>query len=258
MTSRILFITKYFDILGFKTKFSTKAHKSHLDHLNIFIHIVIITAIIFFNTKVFLNSPLGELDLEVANSYIQVINVSVTYWLIITDLYRQTETRKSFWKLYHEIEKNYCNQRHFTWRSFKFKLIALNLNCFAILIHFISVSYVLDLDLFLTITLYVFSVQICETILLQYWFFLEVILYQLKAIETELIQLNYSKEYFKMQSVKKFYAIVSEMVDQMNEIFGWSLFAGIFFCFIFLLTNLNWMICHSIHEASTFDVLGEL
>lgn len=94
-----------------------------------------------------------------------------------------------------------------------------------------------------------FVVKVCHTRIFHYLLYLEIIEKNLEIVQIEVEQL--------FQTIRDLYEMIFEMVDDLNEIFGYSHLATVWFCFYFLLSDLNF-VYFWLHCQSSPDQIGKL
>lgn len=118
-----------------------------------------------------------------------------------------------------------------------------------------------------TFVAYTLLYEICQLRVFYYLFCLEVVNFQLKMIDNEvetmqnalnftskkstsyLIRISetsifYSFESQRLKWIREYFFRIYEMINLLNETFGWSQVAAISFCFHLLLTEIAWGYIH--------------
>lgn len=235
LPKQINFILKICDFLGFYTESSPKNCKP------VFNYVFRMLSVIYFAYQLFKYHSLLEwyLDkaLDVLNVVMQSYGTLLTYCVIIVDSLIHRRTHQNFWMISEKSYKLRGDQQQCLWWNFVFKFTEFHSTAFLItlvnLIHFKSHAF----NLFFIIILF----KICHSRIFHYLLYLEIIQIKLKIIQIECkasILIGTAKESTKI--IRELYQMILEMVENLNDIFGYSHLVTVLYCFYFVLTDLNW------------------
>lgn len=236
----IRFLLKFFDICGFYTEIhSLKGSKGNgtIFLLHIFwAFAATITVITFSMSTLALSGVLPYM----VNNTLQNLSGAFIYWIIIFESFTQRKIQQKFWHIYQCIHTDQNHKlRH---RNFQIYLIKLITYFSAILpINFYLMYYFLSFveNFFLFRFSYAFFVIMYQSRIFYYLFYLELIKHELMAIESALKDgASVGRE--EMKTVHKHYSQICELNDCINQIFGWSNFVAVLYCFELPLTDANW------------------
>lgn len=254
----------FFDLCGFCSGSSNWFCTRRSINFVMFAHFLLA---IFFTFSQFYYFRVFYSNLEMLETISELVEVSATlytYYLIILDANVHRTAHKYFWDILWQIDNCFCSQFELTCRIYIFKLVIFFLLTFLILIRNMWFS----LAEFLTISIHLVIVKICQIRLLYYLFCLEVINSQLKKIEHELVTMKgtHAIVNFQMQSfhafemqrfrwIREYFHCIYDMVEIVNEIFGWSQVAAILLNFHCLFTDFNYFYIHY-HELHVDEICG--
>lgn len=236
---QIEYALKYFNLWGFHYIPSARIGGSLTSLAIFFCHfgLCVWFSFGFIQSYDELNSSMELLD--ALNIFLYNIMSVLTYWLITYDSITAMKVRNIFWCVFSEINQDYSMQRHFMrWDCLTAALILLvgNASSFVIAPFIDETSRKMSI-----LPQYLFQ-SILDHRIMFYFLHMEVIVWQLQKINSELTEMreqrnNLTKNRFKW--TRDYYHLTFKMVDQMNEIFGWSQFALVLLSFELSLTLLN-------------------
>lgn len=275
MESRLMgSILKFYEILSFNSQHPTTA-KYHIKIRTIFfVHISIATFFAAF--KLYVLNYLRSIaePLLLLSEISQYSTVLFTYWIIIIESNKNEKNQRLFWKLFRKIDETFRSQNEMErqWRGY---LTILFVIFFVKFFAAASFSIQKNLNEFFVSSGYFYLIALSQLRNFYYLFYLKLVQFQLQSIENELklivrkgttrefdqygfghTQMFKSYELNRIKWVRKFYLIVYEMSNNLNEVFGWSQVAIILSLFNYQLTHLNWAYLH-LKENSPFLIFGE-
>lgn len=259
LPKQIVWMLTFFDIFAYNTGSSKLSNNKIVSILIYVLHILLIIFVSLFQLQ-FEALVLSNYEfLEIFNQILQYLAALFTYLLTIVDSFVHRRAHTRFWNLVQRIDQNFYQQSRFTFRCYGWKFI-----------EFFSVMS-LSTYLISTVSNNTFFLLICvydiigEVRVFYYLFCLEILHFQLKMIETEMkiiqnnlnqTKVDYSNpaqfsestnrvsfefELQRLKWIRGYFHCAYEMVNLLNEIFGWSQVQTISFLFYLLLTNLNWV-----------------
>lgn len=242
LLQRIKRVLIFFDISGYNTGTSKlSSHRKYLYCIN-FVHISL--AMFFSLYKGYLVFKLQRFLrlIETLNQMLQYSTALFTYWLVILDSMILWREHRHFWNILDMVDKQLFPQKMFPLRSYVVKcgiFISITMTSFF--------AYKSD-PLFYVIF---FLVKICQVRLIYYLFCLEMIQYQLNAIENELNRTWSLDKVFhrkidclQLKWLRVYYYSIHKLTSLLNDIFGYSHVAAISLIFYIALTELNWLCAH--------------
>lgn len=250
---RITHILNFFDAFGYNSGTSKLSTTRNLQFIVYAVHIFLILSFSVYETasipmlfKVFNYS-------EVLNQILQYWATLFTCWLTIFDSILHRNAHKFFWDVLEIIDQKFCCQSKFSFNCYEVKMV-----------EFFVVTVLTTILMFLTFDYNLLSVEIaynflvllCEFRVFYYLFCIEIIHFQLRIIENEVktmqTSLNCSANLSQMPKLSQIYELhrfkwtreyfhcIYEMVNLLDEFFGWSHVAAISFCAYLVLTDLHW------------------
>lgn len=243
LPNRIVRFLNFFDAFGFNSGASKLSNHRTVIGLIQILHVVIVVLLTFFQFRLifFILTPFGIAD--VMNETVQYSALLYTYWLIIVDSLLQHRSHMRFWAIVEEINRNFCGQLK-CYRNYTIKLIEFHtLLAFVSLITWSSN----DWTMFDAGLAYSVLIKIVHIRMFYYIFCLDTVNFQLEMIECGV-------KSQRLKRTREYIYNTHEMVDILNEIFGWSQVAAIPCCFYLLTTDINWVYAHG-HEISNAVVM---
>lgn len=175
--------------------------------------------------------------IEALNSSMQYSVGLYMYWIIILDSNLYKQQHQQFWQILRIINKFYFRQNTINFTNYYLKCgICLLTSCLSSLIFLLTQD--LSEGLNEVEFVYFFFIKFSEIRVFYYLFCLEVMQYQLERIENMLKCNKFDSHQFKW--IRNYYHWIYEMSKCLNEIFGLSQVANVFFWFYFFLADLNW------------------
>lgn len=249
--NQIEFFLELFDICGFNSGSSNLFQTRKSIRIITLIHCLL--AILFTINQYFYFKFYYSYfkSFEIISELVECSASLCTYYLIIFDAIPYREAHKYFWNILQQIDECFCRQRHLIFQSYKIKLVIFLILIFLLILRYVLFDFVDNL----IILVYMFLVKICQMRVLYYLFCLEVINFQLKNIEREIMQRCSSFEMQKFKWIRSYLYLIYQMVNILNEIFGWSQVAAILISFHCLFTDLNYFYIH-FHELLWDEICG--
>lgn len=253
-----MWIVKFFDCWGGNSGLTNISKNKNICFFIYFLHIVF--ACLLTTCKYFFVVELLFLigALETINEMIQYNAGLFTYWLIIVDSIAYRNKFHIFWRIYQEIDNQFCCQT-MPFRGYMLKFIEFfPISIFLYMMIYATNSFPDSSSVFAILII----INICQLRIFYYLFCVEIVKCQLKIIEQDLIIMkNMLKftgatrqfplmfetspilpfELNRFKWVRGYYHRTSEMMDLLNEIFGWSQVVAVSFCFYSFATDLNWL-----------------
>lgn len=271
-------LLKFFDYCGFCTELNSINQKYVIVvYLLRFLWAFVSTCIVV----IFLMQPV-QLDDDLpyfANTMVQYMGGTVTYWVIIIESFAKRKVQRKFWRIYKSIEHrhNQSSKKSF-FNTYLVKLIEYSTIMLPIHIYFLSyfITYVGNFFFFrLAYLVFMCSYQYRVFFFLFYLQLikreLNAIKYTLNDIETRTYSVslslyfgervnefavlpNESKSFCENQLkiIHKHYREICELNYCINNIFGWSHFVTILYCFLLLLTDVNWAYTEMQHKPTIY------
>lgn len=249
LPSKIVYFLNFFDIWGYNTASSAFYCYPKFNDIILCVHIslaVILTTFKYYVWTAYLSSQ--EL-LAILSESLQYLAGLLTYWLIIWDSMAHHEAHMQFWRIIQQIDGRYCNQSQFNIRNYLIKFIEFFSAVIIIFVaRFVTASWYQILWAYLILFL------ICNIRNFYYIFCLEVVHFQLKIIKNDLQIMRcllsdfdqkrcdrfYSFELRRLKWLHGYFQCIHELLNCLNEIFGWSHVATIFYSFYLVVTGLIW------------------
>lgn len=260
---QIVYILTFFDVWCYGTGFSILSNSRSGKFVVIFVHILIAMSFTLYEFRLIfeLFALIGILN--TINEAIQYTAALFTYWLIILDSFVYRRQHKKFWTILEYIDDHFSSQyidlKNYLWRFMEY--VSLSTILYVLLI--ISNAFPKSNSVFA----FIFLIIIWQIRMFYYILCLEIVLYQLKTIESEVLmmkrmyQLDISRasrfylfESKRMKWIQEYYYCISTMIELLNTFFSWSQAATILLCFYSFVTNLNWLYA-SIDEFSVTQII---
>lgn len=182
--AHILLILSFFDVCGFNSG-SSKVSKNVFSVYFIYlIHVVIVILATLFISYLAIEYYSSINMIEATSEFLQYFTALCSYWLIIVDSFVHRQAHKEFWNILYRIDTRFCDQQNLSLRTFMWKFIQFFTTTNTILVVRLVLGTVeLTIDI-----VYSLLFQMCQLRIFYYLFCLEVIQYQLTAIENRLEQ----------------------------------------------------------------------
>lgn len=261
----VIFLLKFFDLCGFQTE-SARVIGSRNRAICIFvIHCGCAFALTYFVFG-YASEPilLGEVLPYFVNEILQILNGMLTHWVIIIESFIQRGIQKKFWDIYQKIDKNRVKCKKSLLRAYKMKFIEffsvvtiIQTIFMCYFTHYVGNYYFFRIAYLVSQTVYHYRV-------FYYLFYVELIKFELQAIETELRtiakitqrnEIDSNPENFNANSLKMINAhcqLILQLNECINKIFGWSNFITVTYCFHMPLTDFNWALWELHRRTRTY------
>lgn len=255
----ILFILKYFEIVGFITEYriNSSKEKKQFSRISTLVHsaiaIYFICIVYYLFSHVFFELKI----LMLTNELLKHLNSVACYWVTVIEIYINRGRQHRFWKMFQEIDEKYCQHNRTSMFSYSLKFFEyffiLSAVQMCITKNFIHVNTIVTI---FSIT-YFFLAQICVCRSFYYLFFVHLITHELHIIHNEVLAMvKKSKEFqswkisnrhvcfeiSRLKWLREYYCLVHEMSECINLVNGWSQFATITYMFNILVCDLIWAI----------------
>lgn len=208
------------------------------------------------DTLDWMNKCLTKLDMT--NETLQNVIAPLAYCLISIESFVKRKTMRRFWELYEDMlaySHAHRNSRMLC------KYLAKFIECFifsnaAIIYILVDANEDSDfMDVPYLFAQFVLS-QISQIHLFYYLFYLELINFELKIIESKVKQELLCSLTLKL--LQKHYQSVYKMSECINSVFGWSSSVAILSVFTYFLTDTNWFYYHYSDESGIFLLIFAL
>lgn len=255
---RITHLLRFFDAWGYCTESYDTSKYDQVALLIFLFHISLATTLTLFVFGFFLGRDVMASHYEmhqIVNKLLHFSSVLLTYFAIIIESYSQRKIQKHFWRIVRQIDDRFHRHKRFVLHTYLFKFTEFLLvfsviqveigGYFAETMGFYRVVYYL--------LAYIVVMKMYQFRIFYYIFYVELINFELKSIETEVKMIynlsrsncpcltgnaKYPVENFKW--IRKYYCLVHSLNTCLNSIFGWSQLSTITCCFHLIVTDLNW------------------
>lgn len=225
--------------MGFYTESSPHSCKPAFFYI---FHLIFVSyfAYQFFIFQLIMNS--FELNLLIVlNVKVQNFSGLLTYCFIIIDSVIHQKQQRDFWRIFMNFQEYNGNQKNISLRSVVFKLVEFHTLSIVYIAWLISDEIYESHLMVLNITAAVL-VKICQSRIFHCMLCLDIITMNLKSIRMEAIKssvlIGTVKESTK--AIREMYQLILDMMNCINDIFGFSLLATVLYCSYYFLADLNW------------------
>lgn len=247
LPSHIVRVLTFFDLWCYNTGASALSNRRKLRVLILFLHIAM--AALITVCQFYLMIELVQLVgvIRMINETIQYGTAVCTCWLIILDAFLFRNEHRIFWSKLQRIDSNFCKQ---TSSFCKYLFILIEFFPITISIYVFS-NFLKSFASSEVILAYLAVIVLSNMRIFYYIFCLDTIHNQLCSVGSELKALKrtlnqkmtrtlhvHNKQ---LKQIRDFHHCVKEMVDLLNEVFGWSQVAAVLFCFCAIVTDMNWV-----------------
>lgn len=254
----------FFDVCGFNTGVSDIFFHRKLKKVIIGVHILLALILTVFQFHLLVRYYSSLTMIEAISESLQYSTALFTFWMIIFDSICHRGAHKLFWQNLEQIDVCFCQQKNLKMQNYYMKFLEFFCaTSFALLIR-IESDTILHYSTFVA---YILLYEICQLRVFYYLFCLEFVNFQLRTIENEvktmqnalnftskqstsyLLRISetsifYSFESQRLKWIREYFFRIYEMINLLNETFGWSQVAAISFCFHLLLTEITWVYIH--------------
>lgn len=259
----IRILLKYFDLCGFYTETSRNHQRTTFSILAVHIFMAC-----FFTCSIilFMNQPNSNTDtsLNLVNNSIQYVSAVTAYWAIILESYFQRGSQRQFWIIYDQISEQNFRQSVPDFRKYLI-IFSEYLFVFSFIQMLLTQYFFVFVGnyIYFNVT-YIIVVKMYQNRIFYYLFFLELVKHELESIQREMngiVAISKCKNFRYLEQnclkrIREHYKLVYEMVNCVNEVFGWSQFTTILFALYLPLTDLNWAYLR-IYTRTTGYIIGE-
>lgn len=210
-----------------------------------FLHSSLAIVLIWYTTRLVEIYYSKILLLEAISECLQYITALSTYCLIIFDSMVFHREHRAFWAILQQIDGSYNSQTEITFRSYMVKFGAYLLKT----ILFSTLRLCTPIVSFDVDAAYIYLFTICEVRIFYYIFCVEILNFQLNAIDQELhetvaVDTVLAAPFPRFGWIRAYSHTIHKMSRLLNKVFGWSNVSTISFCFFFLLTEIHWFYIH--------------
>lgn len=252
LLKRIKSVLIFFDISGYNTGASKLSNHRKYSYIINFVHISLAMFFTLFKGYVVFQLKRSIRLIELINQMLQYSTALFTYWFVILDSLLLWREHRHFWSVLDMIDKQLFSQNKFSFRSYAIKCgIFLSVALSSLMVVLSSHSHSQEVSLDLVFFVIYFLVKICQVRLIYYLFCLEMIKYQLYAIENELNQKKKLDKIFQrkidcvqLKWLRVYFYCIYKLTNLLNDIFGCSHVAAISLIFYIALTECNWLCSH--------------
>lgn len=190
--------------------------------------------------------------LDALNFFIYFLTCALTYWLIIYDSYTNRSIQHKFWQIFIRIDKDYQNQCSFSdWHYLCALILRSAINIFLIMLAYFKENAIGPYEKIMNLIF----LNIFDHRIFFYLLHMKVVAFELQKIEEKLKQ-NRTINFITKCQCKWFgnyYNSIYEMVDHMNNAFGWSNLAITLLNFISSVVFSNFIYSQFNHKFNKFD-----
>lgn len=244
LSHQICWILSFFDMFGYNSGSSKIFQSQKSMQFICFLHILLATLITFEQMLFYYEFYFLFGLFETMNDLVEIIAALFTCYLIILDANINRRSHKYFWTVLQRIDYNFV-PFNFSFKCYIMRIVAfIALVTLTIVMRYTSYNALKPLSFLIVI-------KICQIRILYYLFCLEVIHIQWTRIEQEFVKLNVNSFNSiptmlpqKLKQIRLGFHCIYEMMNALNELFGWSQVAGISFSFFCLFAELNYIVIH--------------
>lgn len=239
LPKRLTCVLTFFDIFGYNSGSTPLSRCYKNSYFISSLHILLALFFTVFKAYVVIRLRTIVRLVEIVNQMLQYSTGLFTYWLIILDSIVYRREHLHFWKFLGKINQLFSSEDRISLQKYALRCI---IYFFIIISSFIASATQQESIFFVIFSL----VKICEVRMLYYVFCIEVIQFQLRIIEngTKKHGLNRNIEVHRLKWLREYFHCIHEMVNLLNEIFGYSHFSSVSYVFYLALTDLNWLCTH--------------
>lgn len=259
LPNQIVNFLTFFDAYCYNSGSSKLSKNIKVVHSVYFIHVLMVIFLTIFGIHLILEYyPLLGLT-EAFTELLQYSTPLCTYWLILVDSIVYQKSHQDFWYILLRIHKQFYGQFDCNFYGYFIKIVEFFTVTISISVLYAVLNPVVDSNINI---MYSILIKICQIRIFYYLFCLEIVQYQLKAIENEMKFLqniqsrrchlpcsSKSPKFvcFAIQRLKwfrEYFSSIHKMVDILSKVFVCSHMVAILFCFYMPLTDFNWFYIH--------------
>lgn len=251
----LTYTLRYFDAWSCCTEFSSSRYYQIFIHFALCTHIVlgVGTAIKFTQ---YLNQHTNDI-LGTVNDTIKLNGFQLLLWTSIYESYSKRKHQRRFWKIFKEIDRNYCCHQRFRLYSHHIETGIYILLYFLMKISSSIESMYKNVYYDTFWYFYEFVCMIYQHRSFYFMFYLNLVEHELKIIkrETEILSFKSiefsnaikTNKHFKgfvlkrLEWVRNYYTLIHDMRGHLNDIFGRFNVLYIPFSFLLITTETNWL-----------------
>lgn len=244
----ILYLFYNFNLWGFCTEL-TELRMSQLWAHFIFVFQLIFSGFLCAVSCIFTYQNLHERlgFLVVANNTLKLGAVVISYWFIIVESYHRRPVQRKFWQIYRQTDGAFT---HCDGKSGHRRYL-VKFSIFFVIATIIYIKQFVGLNIEFNGTFFYFAFSYVGLIVMQdmrifhYLFFVLLLENQLNTVEKQMELLANVSHCAKIPSerlkwIRIQYDLVHDLLNCMNEVFGWSNIAIILCLFLRLVVDMNW------------------
>lgn len=244
---KIRYLLKYYDVFGF----CTETNSDRKATLKTFIVHILIGSFVIVSFLFFAWNSIEILDntLLVVNRSLQMFSEASLYWVTIFESLLKRNHQRKLWNTYRQIQ-NFAGRHQNPPKFYSYFFIFCEYLFVFSTIQLISMYYYLyfvGLFFYFNIS-YIIVVKMYHNRVFYYLFHLELIKHEFLSIRNEVKRIagadiskfDFSFNIQSFRRIRERYKLLQDMVNHLNEVFGWSQLASILCALHLLLTELNW------------------
>lgn len=266
------FVLRYFDFCGYCSEFKTHKRQRNYAKFILILHCIIgifATFSIVQYLRLWSDDRLGTLI-----DIVRLFGVLFVYLSSIIELYSKRRYQNEFWKIYRNIDMQFCRQQGRIPRNYLWTLLYIPTVSMFYVIHYAYVAIAKRNCYFFGLT-YSFIILMYQNRVFYYLLYLNIVETELQIIGQEVNQFN---NVFQMKTdsklttrnclllkfnvdrlkwIREYYRNVHGLCECINETFGWSNFLTIINSFTIIVSHLNWIYWRYFNATGVFLVKGK-
>lgn len=184
--------------------------------------------------------------LSITNFVIKLRGAVLCYLFIIVESYCQRHSQRTFWQIYRNIRSEFNRAGHpANFSSYLFRFVQ-----FFVTVVGVELSFIAPFASYLDVTSSLCLFSYLSLLLMQQWrtfhylFFIRLLDHQLDEVGVEMKMLADASETGTLSRdrlcwIRLYYDSVHELMNRINEVFGWSNVVCILYLFLRLVVDLN-------------------
>lgn len=235
-------LLNFFDGLGYNSGSSDLSSSKTLVIFCNFLQICLSVAFESFQVHIVLLYLHQRRMIVLLNQQLQYSVAFSTFVFIIFDSIYQRKNHHKFWKIVQWIDQHFACQNNFNCFWFIFNFFSFFfISTFCILTIYVIHDCAIEIDIFV----YFFINKICQFRIFYFILCVDVLFYQLKVLKNMLASITGNfygeSQTHRLKWARLYFKCIYDMATHLNEVFGLSNVAVFLFCFVFFLTDLNWV-----------------
>lgn len=265
-------VLRYFDFCGFCSEFNTQKRQRNYATFILILHCIIgifATFSIVQYLRLWAEDQLGTLI-----DIVRLFGVLFVYLSSMIELYSKRRYQKEFWKIYQNIDMEFCRQHSRIPRNYLWTLLYIPTASMFYVIHYAYVAIAKQNYYFYGFT-YSFIILMYQNRVFYYLLYLKIVETELQIIGQEVNEFhnvfqmknnyklakgNYLLRKFnvdRLKWIREYYQNVHGLCECINETFGWSNFLTIINSFTIIITHINWIYWRYFNAIGFFFVKGK-